>query len=231
MFVIYTLPPSICHNDQYKQRFVYIWPPQDSRLVCQAGLYTSKQEHGNIKKCTGAVYVQMIALYNHQCQSTLCCCLTGVETPHLSQSLQQDGDAGQSLGGPLVVPVAKHQTHQLRVSGAHCLLKNCQSRKTCRQRLRVKQPRSLRPHLKWMKSRNFRRRWGGSEDCPNRSRPVEGLVGSSGSAAGSSSITTPRSCKLPALWKSPHLPSSLKASWTSSPSHDVAVPHLSTRRW
>lgn len=97
----------------------------------------------------------------------------------MSQSLQQDGDAGQPPGAPLVVPVAKHQAHQLRVSGAHGLLKNCQSRKTCRQRLRVKQPQSLRTHLKWMKSRRFRRRWG-SEGCPNQSRPVESLGGSRG---------------------------------------------------
>lgn len=126
----------------------------------QTRTWEHEKEKEKSPPCTGAVYVQMIALYNHHCQSTLCSYLTGVETPHLSQSFQQDGDAGQSLGGPLVVPVAKHQTHQLRVSGAHCLLKNCQSRKTCRQRLRVKQPRSLRAHLIWMKTRNFRRQWG-----------------------------------------------------------------------
>lgn len=44
---------------------------------------------------------------------------------HLAQSLQQDRDARQSLGSPLVVTVTKHKTHQLRISGTHRLLKNC----------------------------------------------------------------------------------------------------------
>lgn len=43
---------------------------------------------------------------------------------HLAQSLQQDGDARQSLGSPLVVTVTKHKTHQLWISCAHRLLKN-----------------------------------------------------------------------------------------------------------
>lgn len=51
----------------------------------------------------------------------LCVCVKS----HLAQSLQQNGDARQSLGSPLVVTVTKHKTHQLWISGTHCLLKNC----------------------------------------------------------------------------------------------------------
>lgn len=56
-------------------------------------------------------------------EARVCLCVC-VRYAHLAQSLQQDGDARQSLGSPLVVTVTKHETHQLWISGTHRLLKN-----------------------------------------------------------------------------------------------------------
>lgn len=58
------------------------------------------------------------SMFASKCQACVCV------KSHLAQSLQQDGDARQSLGSPLVVTVTKHETHQLRISGTHRLLKN-----------------------------------------------------------------------------------------------------------
>lgn len=57
----------------------------------------------------------------------MCVCVFLCVKSHLAQLPQQDGDARQSLGSPLVVTVTEHETHQLRISGTHCLLKNCRT--------------------------------------------------------------------------------------------------------
>lgn len=100
------------------------------------------------------VYVCVIIYLFSMCTSN-CLCVSSCAKSHLAQSLQKDGDARQSLGSPLVVTVTKHETHQLWISGAHRLLKNCRRKREIKRR-RVKQSQLLRPHLKFMHMSNLR---------------------------------------------------------------------------
>lgn len=80
---------------------------------------------------------------------------------YLAQSFQQERNARQSFSSPLVVTVMKHETHQLRISGAHCLLKNCmikgvREREMESKTLQLSINQSLRSHLTCMNMRNLR---------------------------------------------------------------------------
>lgn len=85
---------------------------------------------------------------------------------HLAQSLQQDGDARQSLGSPLVVTVTKHETHQLRISGTHRLLKNWERERESKTEPLTQASSKIYVHEQFK---------GGSENCQNWSGPKEKL--------------------------------------------------------